>query len=97
MGQGNCPEEDIMTRFVDKTNRTVVITMIDNNTGIAFENDFFEIGTLEHDEDGAYIVDDIVYLIQYACSYAEGTNPDIDYERDDEGEIILPNIDVIIG
>lgn len=30
------------------------------------------------------------YLVYYATDYANGTNTDIEYERDDNGDIILP-------
>lgn len=38
----------------------------------------------------AYKVDDVYYLVDYATDYANGTNTDIEYERDDNGYIILP-------
>lgn len=55
-----------MTHFIDKTGYTLNIRMVDNNTGIDFENDFFEVGGLKQDEHGNYIVDDIDYLVDQA-------------------------------
>lgn len=71
-----------MAKFYDN-NKTASISMIDNNTGASFEGDFFEIGGLNYNADlDAYEVEDVDYLIDYAQSYADGTNPDFDEAGD---------------
>lgn len=64
-----------MTRFIDKENRVLEITMLDNRTNCPWEYDFFEVGMLDRDEDeyDAYKVDDIDYLIDEAVSYCRET------------------------
>lgn len=67
-----------MTKFTDGK-KILSIEMLDSNTGLNFEADFFEVGSLYHDDElDAYIVDDVEYLADYAQSYADGTNPDFD-------------------
>lgn len=67
-----------MTKFTDGK-KILSIEMVDNATGAAFENDFFEVGGLAHDDElDTYIVDDVEYLADYAQSYADGTNSDFD-------------------
>lgn len=80
-----------MTKFTDGK-QIATIEMIDNSTGCAWEHDFFEVGGLKLNEElNAYEVEDVNYLIDYAQSYVDGTNPDIEYTTDDEGNIISPN------
>ena len=55
-----------MTHFTDKTGFVLNIRMADDNTGCDFEHDFFEVGGLEQDDNGNYIVDDIDYLVDQA-------------------------------
>lgn len=86
-----------MAKFYDGK-ELVEIRMVDSNSGVNFEDDFFEVGGLKYNESlEAYIVDDIYYLIDYAQSYADGSNTDIDYEIDDAGNVILPDIDVFVS
>ena len=62
-----------MTKFYDGS-KLLSIKMTDTRTGIDFENDFFEVGGLEYNADlGAYKVEDVEYLADYAKSYADGT------------------------
>lgn len=66
-----------MTKFYDGK-KVLEISMVDNN-GTGFESEFFEIGGLPFDDEkGAYVVDDVDYLVDYAESYAAGKNPDFD-------------------
>lgn len=62
-----------MTRFIDDQNRVLEITMIDVGTGYPWERDFFEVGRIErHPEDNdAYLVEDIMYLIDEATDYCK--------------------------
>lgn len=79
-----------MTKFYDGK-KILTISMKDTNTNIDWENEFFEVGGLPYNSDlDAYKVDDVDYLVCYATDYANGTNTDIEYERDDNGDIILP-------
>ena len=83
-----------MTKFYDGS-KILSIKMTDTNTGIDFENDFFEVGGLEYNADlGAYKVEDVEYLADYAQSYADGTNSDIDYTVDEDGNVVAPNCTV---
>lgn len=80
-----------MTKFTDGE-QIATIEMIDNSTGCAWEHDFFEVGGLKLNEElNAYEVEDVNYLIDYAQSYVDGTNPDVEYTTDGEGNIISPN------
>lgn len=80
-----------MTKFTDGK-QIATIEMIDNNTGCAWEHEFFEVGGLKLNEElNAYEVEDVNYLIDYAQSYVDGTNPDVEYTTDGEGNIINPN------
>lgn len=86
-----------MAKFYDGK-EVVEIRMVDGNSGMDFEDDFFDVGRLKYNEAlEAYIVDDIYYLIDYAQSYADGSNTDIDYAADDDGKIILPEVDVFVS
>ena len=71
-----------MTKFYDDS-KLLTISMTDNTTGTSFEADFFEVGNLNYNADlGAYKVDDVEYLADYAKDYANGTNPDFDEAGD---------------
>lgn len=86
-----------MAKFYDGK-EFVEIEMVDRHSGMDFEDDFFDVGGLKYNEAlEAYIVDDIYYLIDYAQSYADGSNTDIDYAVDDDGKVILPEVDVFVS
>ena len=77
-----------MTKFYDGK-KILNITMMDDRTGIDFENEFFEIGQLLYNmELDAYKVDDVDYLIDYAVTYANGTNNDFEYQYDEDGNLL---------
>lgn len=83
-----------MTKFYDGS-KTLSIEMIDNTNGARFEAEFFEVGALEYNAElDAYKVEDVDYLADYAKSYADGTNPDVDYSTDEDGHIVAPNCTV---
>lgn len=83
-----------MTKFYDGS-KLLSIKMTDTRTGIDFENDFFEVGGLEYNADlGAYKVEDVEYLADYAKSYADGTNGDIDCTVDEDGNVVVPDCTV---
>lgn len=77
-----------MAKFYDGS-KLLSIKMTHTRTGIDFENDFFEVGGLEYNADlGAYKVEDVEYLADYAKSYADGTNGDIDCTVDYDIEVM---------
>ena len=83
-----------MTKFYDGS-KLLSIEMTDTTNGAHFEADFFEAGGLEYNADlDAYKVEDVEYLADYAKSYADGTNSDIDYTVDEDGNVVTPNCTV---
>ncbi len=78
-----------MTKFYDDNNKLLEITMTDDCTGASWEYDFFDVGALPFNAElGAYKVKDVEYLADYAKTYADGTNTDIDYSTDGDGNIL---------
>lgn len=51
-------------------------------SGIDFVEDWLNAGSLPRDEDGAYLVNDIDYIIDYATDAINGCNPDLDGKLD---------------
>lgn len=83
-----------MTKFYDGS-KLLSIEMTDTTNGVHFEADFFEASGLEYNADlDAYKVGDVEYLADYAQSYADGTNGDIDYAVDEDGNVVAPNCTV---
>lgn len=66
-----------MTRFTDKTGKTIEIRMCRwNGSGYDpdWEQDFFSVGDLQHDDEkDAYIVEDVDYLVEYADDWKNST------------------------
>lgn len=52
------------------------------SSGVDFADDWLNAGALSRDEDGAYLVQDIDYIIDYANSAIDGSNPDIEGKLD---------------
>lgn len=52
------------------------------SSGVDFAEDWLNAGCLPRDEDGAYLVDDIDYVIDYANDAINGCNPDFDGKLD---------------
>lgn len=52
------------------------------SSGVDFAEDWLNAGTLSRDVDGAYLVDDIDYVIDYAYDAINGCNPDIEGKID---------------
>lgn len=48
------------------------------SSGVDFAEDWLNAGCLPRDEDGAYLVNDIDYIIDYATDAINGCNSDID-------------------
>lgn len=82
-----------MERFIDKNGKIaeIEIKVWDENRnqyGMAFESDLFEVGSLERDEEkGAYIVENVDYLVDYADDWKNMTGDfaeekyDMDYDE----------------
>ena len=51
-------------------------------TGVDFSEDWLNAGSLSRDADGAYLVDSIDYIIDYATDAINGCNPDFDGKLD---------------
>ena len=58
--------------------RTVEFKLLDCDTNIDFAEDWLNAGALQRDADGAYLVDDIDYIRDYAKDAITGCNPDVE-------------------
>lgn len=65
----------------DSTGRSVEFHLY-ASSGVDFAEDWLNAGTLPRNEDGAYLVDDIDYVIDYANDAINGRNPDYDGKLD---------------
>lgn len=52
------------------------------STGVDFAEDWLDAGSLSRDADGAYLVNDIDYIIDYVNDAINGCNPDLDGKLD---------------
>lgn len=52
------------------------------SSGLDFAEDWLNAGCLPRNEDGAYLVDDIDYVIDYANDAINGCNPDFEGKLD---------------
>lgn len=52
------------------------------SSGVDFAEDWLDAGTLSRDVDGAYLVNDIDYVIDYAHDAINGCNSDFDGKLD---------------
>lgn len=52
------------------------------SSGVDFAEDWLNAGALSRDVDGAYVVDDIDYVINYAKDAIDGCNPDFEGKLD---------------
>lgn len=52
------------------------------SSGVDFAEDWLNAGALSRDVDGAYLVDDIDYVIDYANDAINGCNPDLEGKLD---------------
>lgn len=52
------------------------------SSGVDFAEDWLNAGSLPSDEHGAYLVDDIDYVIDYANDAINGCNPDFEGKLD---------------
>lgn len=65
----------------ESTGRTVDFHLY-SSSGVDFAEDWLNAGCLSRDEDGAYLVNDIDYIIDYAADAINGCNPDIEGKID---------------
>lgn len=55
-----------------------------SSSRVDFAQDWLDAGTLSRDADGAYLVNDIDYIIDYVNDAINGCNPDLDGKLDAE-------------
>lgn len=65
----------------DSTRRSVEFHLF-ASSGVDFAEDWLNAGSLSRDVDGAYLVDSIDYIIDYATDAVNGCNPDFDGKLD---------------
>lgn len=52
------------------------------SSGVDFSEDWLNAGSLPRDADGAYLVDSVDYIINYATDAINGCNPDFEDKLD---------------
>ena len=67
----------------DSTGRSVEFHLY-ASSGVDFAEDWLDAGCLPRDADGAYLVNDIDYIIDYVNDAINGCNPDLDGKLDAE-------------
>lgn len=67
--------------LLDSIGRSVEIHLF-ASSGVDFVEDWLNAGCLPRNEDGAYLVDDIDYVIDYANDAINGCNPDFEGKLD---------------
>lgn len=65
----------------DFTGRSVEFHLF-ASSGVDFAQDWLDAGALSRDVDGAYLVDDIDYIIDYVNAAINGCNPDFEGKLD---------------
>lgn len=65
----------------DSTGRSVEFHVFDPS-GVDFAEDWLDAGSLSRDVSGAYLVDSIDYIIDYAIDAVNGCNPDFEGKID---------------
>lgn len=65
----------------DSAGRSVEFHLF-TSSGVDFAQDWLDAGSLSRNEDGAYLVDDIDYVIDYANDAINGCNPDFEGKLD---------------
>jgi len=65
----------------DSTGRSVEFRLF-ASSGVDFTEDWLDAGRLPRDEEGAYLVNDIDYIIDYATDAINGCNSDIEGKLD---------------
>lgn len=62
----------------DLLGNTAEVHLYDNDTGIDFVEEYLNEGILEGDDEGAYLVEDVHYIDDYATDACNGSNPDFE-------------------
>lgn len=65
----------------DSTGRSVEFHLF-SSSGVDFAEDWLNAGSLSRDVDGAYFVDSVDYIIDYATDAINGCNPDFEGKLD---------------
>lgn len=65
----------------DSVGRSVEFHLF-NSSGVDFSEDWLNAGALSRDADGAYLVESIDYIIDYATDAINGCNPDFEGKLD---------------
>lgn len=65
----------------DSSGRSVEFRLF-TSSGVDFAEDWLNAGCLPRDSDGAYLVGDIDYVIDYANDAINGCNPDFECKLD---------------
>lgn len=65
----------------DSTGRSVEFHLF-ASSGVDFAEDWLNAGCLPRDADGAYLVNDIDYIIDYVNDAIDGRNPDFEGKLD---------------
>ena len=65
----------------DSTGRSVGFHLY-ASSGVDFAEDWLNAGCLPRDADGAYLVNDIDYIIDYVNDAIDGRNPDLEGKLD---------------
>lgn len=65
----------------DSSGRVVEFHLF-SSAGVDFAQDWLNAGLLSCDADGAFLVDDIDYIIDYATDAINGCNPDLEGKLD---------------
>lgn len=65
----------------DSSGRSVEFRLL-SSSGVDFAEDWLNAGALSRDVDGAYLVDSIDYIIDYATDAINGCNPDFESKLD---------------
>lgn len=65
----------------DSSGRSVEFHLY-TSSGVDFSEDWLNAGSLSLDSDGAYLVNDIDYIIDYATDAINGCNPDFEGKLD---------------
>lgn len=65
----------------DSSGRSVEFHLF-SSSGVDWAEDWLNAGALSRDADGAYLVNDIDYVIDYANDAINGCNPDIEGKID---------------
>lgn len=66
----------------DASGRSVEFRLYDASSGVDFAEDWLNAGCLPLDADGAYLVNDIDYIIDYVTDAINGCNPDLEGKLD---------------